>query len=685
MLGESGDVLKSRKTHGALLAFHELIQSPGILAEITKVIDGKKTTETISRHLSDVLYALYPRYPGNMTTLRIPETASALEEVIRDLRRFIGGALVPGVNNGILGNFTVGQGLNPIIVRRLEFLALKVYGALTPGQQDECPEVLKYEDYTTQWVKRHVATKGYTWVQERLPLSDTQREADKRLDLALEDALNRQSKFAAHSNIVKSIAALGAEKRRLITSYQEYLEVAGKSSYIETKARREKALSEMHVRSMGELTLDNRSCVDQLKGVLASSGPRTQIVLPSIRFSSEAEIESFARNLCSEPSGNPRVFIYHDSIRGSETYGKRCCLKVSSGRDGVSVEKMELDIYQRALESALGGPLSDASFASPAMPDQIVMLYDDTNKQGGDYGVFSTASMEATASDAGAKISQHIFLNIKKSGDAAAHAELSSGDMYQAQRRRRGTSTDPVPVIHTSLGGDRLSWNDLKVLPVNLLASYINTFASAQSGVEKQLIQRELTVCLAIRNEVEQRAALVRLAQSASPDLALIPLADRAKVCLISVCEKRQAQIEAYLQTTEAVKRIGEQLAKVPRYRDTAVETELRSIDASLLDGTRDFEAIESAIPRLETVLKRWQAEQRPEAYREGAVLAPSVARGVRGSAATLAVGGLAGHTVTVIAPKTEAEIASYRSIMESLNRLRFIQEYASVAKRSLG
>jgi chromosome segregation ATPase len=690
-----GDVAQARKQQTAIEAFNLFIKSNrGEIDEALKY----PANPTIGGYLQDSIQYILE---GNRS------------EAMTQIMNFIGGALKKGTGNGILGNTTTRPKLSPALARELEYLAIKVYEAL-PEEQKKAflpfdsmtgmYDVEAYRTHTTQFVRSTAASVIL------IPLNVDQIAAERSRDAEVEALVLKSSEFALHDNVNRSIQALAIERKRLATALDAHKADARLSTYRMTKERRTQALLNMRVAATAPLSLQAGACHSLLNSVLArSSEARTQMILPGIRLDSQAKVESLVRALKPTEDQKVRAFIYHDSIAGSPTYGQDLCIKV--GPEGI-LETMSLSDYENALKIVVSREpvLGEADFAPDTFPDQIVMLYDDTNKQGGDYGIFSQVAQETVTRYPRAQIAQHIFLNIHEEGASAAPAQrLSSGDMYQAQCRRRGTSTDPAPIIYTpELSAIREA--DLEILPIELLEEQIQAFARSQSDRTRQ----ELLLALLATAGGDQNA-LVELWKAER-----IPLsAEMAPVFnLIASCERQQQMIESYLQTAEAAQRIFTEVMGVKRSIQSAASEDvadrlvgdLARVTRGLSSKNRsEFGAIAEILPRIEDVLVSWQAALRPSGEGEEVVVSsPSAA--ARSPARATTPGSLAGtaasrtprstkapittgtaargalHTTVtarVIRAKTEGEIEQYRLITEALNRLKMIHEYAMQASSS--
>ncbi len=162
---------------------------------------------------------------------------------------------------------------------------------------------------------------------------------------------------------------------------------------------------------------------------------RAQVILPGVAFTMDSMIaftDGLSRQLSAEAVTYPLSVVYHDSVEGSEGFGK----------DWVIVYK-EPGVRGRA-------PISkDAYLADPALTaGTTILLYDTTNKQGGDFVTLSDADQGDMA--------QFIYYNYSDTEGENPADLVSENDLYQAILRRRGNTRLPSYVFgNQTVGGFR--------------------------------------------------------------------------------------------------------------------------------------------------------------------------------------------------------------------------------------
>lgn len=493
------------------------------------------------------------------------------------IREFIGGSLSKNKGTGLLGqvncinaffkNNLHKPGKNKVsqeqvsLLRRLELLAYDI-------------DPSKAKEYELNTSYQTSASQGGVSVK---PLSDAEKALDRDLNQKINAGVVQNSKLTVSDNIRDSLAVLDQEKERLEALQKRYTEDPGCRIYHETKARRDNALTVMqvsHQKSLSRWDNNRGECIEKMGKALGAletgSNDRVQIILPGIRFT-EQKIDEVAKALKPASGERPRVFMYHDShsSKDTENYGQDlCCIVDSSGK----VTKLTLEQYKAQHEDNLNNK-HGSPFARSAFPHQVIMLYDDTNKQGGDFGLFSEANNEKSAS-----ISQLVFLDIREDASSPNPGDyLSSGDLYQCLCRRRGADAGdpPAPIIFACIS-DKYAQKTkeeptkaLSKLPSEVLfkalfnqemekikklgadtASGPNSPTSSEEIKSARLRIAELEL---IRTDQKQLVERFVERSRSNP----LPLIDPKTISLISGLESKQKEIESFLYKTGAVSRIA--------------------------------------------------------------------------------------------------------------------------------
>jgi hypothetical protein len=158
--------------------------------------------------------------------------------------------------------------------------------------------------------------------------------------------------------------------------------------------------------------------------------PHIQLIFPGVRFSDNGDhfadlIRQLRQKFAKE---KPVYFIYQDSHTPP-----------NAQIDGVSVRGNKWVVQWDLEKNQFKTVLLD-EFLKGHPPDGIhVMLYDETNLQGGDFNSLSRAGD-------GHDVDQIIFYNFTMSKENPID-RTSENDFYQALRRRRGTSSRPSCVF----------------------------------------------------------------------------------------------------------------------------------------------------------------------------------------------------------------------------------------------
>lgn len=157
-----------------------------------------------------------------------------------------------------------------------------------------------------------------------------------------------------------------------------------------------------------------------------SDAPALQLLFPGVRFTetnfTDPLLNTIVQKVGIKYPGKEVHILYHDSHSATDgpDYGKDFLLIYDT--DGTLVSKTRLNTMDQAKEimEARGAAVN-------------VMLYDNTNQQGGDFGFFSTST-------ASRPIDQILFYDLTNDLDRNPVQLSTANDTYQALRRRRGTS-----------------------------------------------------------------------------------------------------------------------------------------------------------------------------------------------------------------------------------------------------
>jgi chromosome segregation ATPase len=156
-----------------------------------------------------------------------------------------------------------------------------------------------------------------------------------------------------------------------------------------------------------DLRVAARFSADQIK---PSRTQVVQAIFPGLRFAADT-FDTFVQELARRHEG-PISFVFQDSHSADGNRGKKRVYSFS--REGVKTTH-------------------DLAGWNPSADERVVILYDETNMQGGDFEPHSRASAEH-------EVEQFIFCNIHGEDVPNRSERLSENDMLQAQRRRRGES-----------------------------------------------------------------------------------------------------------------------------------------------------------------------------------------------------------------------------------------------------
>lgn len=585
------------------------------------------------------------RTKGDALRELLDKSSSTYEDLKKAAKNFIGGSLLAekgATGTGLLGNSTswgvIKDDRN--FVRFVERIALKI----------DPIKAKKYADLTTYWERAEKLVK----------LEEKDTEADRIINQAVEKARLEDQRMIQQVNLQSARDTLTQEEKRLETALVEHQELANSFTiYHETKERRENAMAAMHYQpsTLANWSEDQSACITKLKDALdKAKSRRVQFILPGLRFNKDM-LHALVEGLKEGSTG--RVFIYHDSEKGSTTYGEDRCIKVEA--DG---RTRELSLATYRDEITKEEPLTIEQVRDNK--EQVVMLYDDTNKQGGDYGLFSRADLTVKA-----PIDQFIFLDIQASSEKKNPSEaLSSADMYQAQCRRRGkpgVDDQPSPVIY---GAVRDLYSEatpegkrtmLNALPISVLQKMVTEASGDQ-----------LTRALA-GTTLSSKEALVNMLAQISPR-------DTSKISLLYSMEKKQADIEAILLQSEAIEHVKDKvLAVVAKHtREPSPHTSLHtSLDKlkGLVSEIRKDQPLESNIRRIadkvETIKGHFLEQHKkltPEAKLISSPAKASVSiRPQRGTPV---------QPIPTVAQRTEEENQLYALVLEALSTIGLVEAY---------
>ncbi len=179
--------------------------------------------------------------------------------------------------------------------------------------------------------------------------------------------------------------------------------------------------------------------------MLKAKATHMQLIFPGFRFDKQAQLETFVHKLHdtyreraqSNPISYPIHFVYQDSHSEGSDRGKPWVITFKSPED--PHVRQTLDAWNKERDPSKG---------------TIVMLYDKTNMQGGDFSELSFAGAPRP-DKLGHEIEQYIFCNINDGSDSDPSTMLSENDLFQALQRRRGSSAI-APHIYSSMEKDGL-------------------------------------------------------------------------------------------------------------------------------------------------------------------------------------------------------------------------------------
>ncbi len=585
------------------------------------------------------------REKGKALRELLEKPSSTYEDLKKAAKNFIGGRLLAekgATGTGLLGNSTswgvIKDDRN--FVRFVERIALKI----------DPIKAKKYADLTTYWEREEKLVK--------LEKDDT--KADRIINQAVEKARLKDQRMVQQVNLQSARDTLTQEEKRLETALVHHQELANSFTiYHETKERRENAMAAMHYEpsTLANWSEDQSACITKLKDALdKAKSRRVQFILPGLRFNKDM-LHALVEGLKEGSTG--RVFIYHDSEKGSTTYGEDRCIKVEA--DGRTRE-LSLATYRHEITKE--EPLTIEQVRDNK--EQVVMLYDDTNKQGGDYGLFSRADLTVKA-----PIDQFIFLDIQASSEKKNPSEaLSSADMYQAQCRRRGkpgVDDQPSPVIY---GAVRDLYSEatpegkrtmLNALPISVLQKMVTEASGDQ--LTRALAGTTLSTKEALVNMLAQRS-----------------LRDTSKISLLYSMEKKQAEIEAILLQSEAIEHIKDKvLAVVAKHtREQSPHTSLHtSLDKlkGLVSEIRKDQPLESNIRRIadkvETIKKHFLEQHKKLTPEAKLISSPAKA-----SLPLRLQRGAPVQPIPTVAQRTEEENQLYALVLESLSTIGLVEAY---------
>ena len=260
---------------------------------------------------------------------------------------------------------------------------------------------------------------------------------------------------------------------------------------------------------------------------------RIQVILPFLK-NTEARLHSLHSSLQQQYAGKNVRLVFHDSHSdpASNVLGKDRLIQHNG-----SIENL------------------DPSW-TPGQDDVVFMVYDSTNKQGGDFGALSQNSETSPQQ----QIEQFTFLNLKEREENPI-SQLTESDLYQALRRRRGID---------SLGPTR---HVITTLPAG---DFTSTIAANQKTRER---------LWAVRNATERVASILR-PQKAVPKTTA---ATRPRIPLLQLQQLNPpdslvTRISALQETTFA------DLASIKREVQTLKELATRKI-ILLSDRTNPLQA----------------------------------------------------------------------------------------------
>lgn len=614
---------------------------------ITKIAEVQGTTGTAKKGL-DTLVGLLEKgtstFDGGVVVPAVT-TSGYYEEVGAALKQVLGGWLTPGnKGSGILGNklcleifidpkLKPPEGLNldgrKVLLRRLELLALDVDPALGSVYKSQTTEIIRTKEAALK------------------PLGSIEAAVDRRFL----DEVDREHKndpiIAKKEAIEKALKALDQQTQELSRLRKDCEESRSLETYKTTKSRREATLGAMKVVPSDLLSWSSQKedCVvrakEALESVDQSYSKRVQMIFPGLRFN-RANLRDLTTGLGS--SEKSRVFIYHDSEPGSATFGQNCCIKVPGNGDPISLET-----YKKELKREGNLEISDILRSE----DQIIMLYDDTNKQGGDYDLFSQA-----IADQHAPISQLIFLDIGEDG-VNPREKLSSGDLYQAYcRRRRNKEADdiPPPIVFSKPKTRPITDLVLGYLPLKMLSDAVMLDdSSVSSAVRRELFER-------------YKGDRTQLITHFKSEIVAGLEKDSEKISLVYDLEDKQTRIELLLQQGEAVAYIADQILSIQEGAEslTSLTSEVTRLglrervrflrDVSDKDMLKKLRSVSTIIDSVGVLFASLKEANRPEGKKETSVRGRSAA--------------------AFSTPHPAHSVAVYETSVSALNRVKLIQAY---------
>lgn len=503
------------------------------IAAVKKLISDSQIEQVckVQSHINDKLRKLKTKL--NSATEDFSKGQITRDNLLSEINSFIGGAL--SENNGLLGNTQTLKALKdyPALLRKIEYCALQI-------------DPVKAEAYAKSTTQ--VTSQGSSQAVKLVPLSSTQNSLDKAFNESVQTELAKNRKYVAQTALEKAIDTLKKQEEELKTALDECKRSKDLQLYKETKKKRDKALSSMDVSFKDSITswaTQKENCIAGISQELAqlteAESSRVQIILPGLRFD-EDSLKSIVDGLKPESGVKGRVFIYHDShsSENSPEYGQDFC--VFWDDKGVK-QKLTLKEYKEQFANSN----ETSIFAESKFPHQVVMLYDDTNKQGGDFGIFSESDIKANA-----PISQLIFLNITQNTEQNPASSLTSGDMYQCHCRRRGVDDIPPPKVFASVSNTYSSMSSedkkrvLLRVPSQVLLETLSH--SANSETEKSLLST-------IAND---HAAIVKRFMQLPDDKI-----DSKLLSLVASLQEQQEELESFLHQTGAIAHIATKLLHI--------------------------------------------------------------------------------------------------------------------------
>ena len=358
--------------------------------------------------------------------------------VLEAFQGFLGGTAQRP--NGFLDNVLVQARLkNP----KLQKKYFQLYAAIRVGG---------YQDEYNQEFNTHLKSSE---ASKEMKLVHDQRQ---KLDVVLAKI---QANIKQLERLVSPEGASQEEKERVV--------------YLETARMRKICFDSIEIDVGNEMIVGEevRPSCDQIASSvrsLCADASRIQVVLPFLKIN-QSYLTSFHHSLQGQFPEKNVCIVYRDShsASGSEWRGRDCVLRKDS------VERLGSWI--------------------PGKDDVVVMVYDATNKQGGDFG--SLSRNPDMASTQQPHIEQIVFLNYGERADSMA--ALTESDMYQALHRRRGSEeVGPKRHVVTSLSREKL-----------LEKIGTNQGIFEQQWAVKNAVDRVARLVMAVKVEPEKKRPVV--------------------------------------------------------------------------------------------------------------------------------------------------------------------------------